>query len=105
MILKITNKQARHLVLHLQGLTRPPHLRQSPQELYQLIQQLGFVQVDSIQWVERAHHMTLFARNQTYRPKDLIRLIEKDKLLFEGWTHDASIIPVEFYPYWQHHRF
>ena len=98
----ITNKQARHLVLHLQGLTNPPHLRQSPQELYSLIQQLGFVQVDSIQWVERAHHMTLFARNQTYRPKDLTRLIEKDRLLFEGWTHDASIIPAEFYPHWRH---
>ena len=102
MPLLITNKQARHLVLHLQGLTRPPHLRQSRQELYGLIQQLGFVQVDSIQWVERAHHMTLFARNQTYRPKDLTRLIEKDRLLFEGWTHDASIIPAEFYPHWKH---
>ena len=98
----ITNKQARHLVLHLQGLTNPPHLRQSSQDLYRLIQQLGFVQVDSIQWVERAHHMTLFARNQTYRPQDLTRLIEKDRLLFEGWTHDASIIPAEFYHYWKH---
>jgi uncharacterized protein YcaQ len=89
-------------VLHLQGLTLPPHLKQSSQELLRLIQQLGYVQVDSIQWVERAHHMTLFARNQTYRPKDLTRLIEKDRLLFEGWTHDASIIPAEFYPYWRH---
>ena len=102
MTLNITNKQARHLVLHLQGLTHPPHLRQTPQDLYELIQQLGFVQVDSIQWVERAHHMTLFARNQTYRPENLARLIEKDRLLFEGWTHDASIIPAEFYPYWRY---
>lgn len=102
MPLLITNKQARHLVLHLQGLTRSPHLKQSSQELHGLIRQLGFVQVDSIQWVERAQHMTLFARNQTYRPKDLTRLIEKDRQLFEGWTHDASIIPAEFYPYWKH---
>jgi uncharacterized protein YcaQ len=101
-LVKLTNKQARHLVLHLQGLTLPPHLKQSPDELYALIIRLGFVQVDSIQWVERAQHMILHARNQTYRPKDLKRMIEKDRLLFEGWTHDASIIPCEFYPYWRH---
>jgi len=95
--LVITNKQARHLVLHLQGLTLPPHLKQTGSDLYSLIMQLGFVQVDSIQWVERAQHMTLFARNQTYRPIMLKNLIEKDH-----WTHDASIIPCEYFPYWQH---
>ncbi len=58
--------------------------------------------MDSIQWLERAHHMILFARNQTYRPTDLKRMIERDRLLFEGWTHDAAIIPCEFYPYWRH---
>ena len=73
----------------------------TPAELHILIRRLGFVQLDSIQWVERAQHMTLFARNQTYRPKHLKRLIEKERLLFDGWTHDASIIPSEFYPYWR----
>ena len=101
-MLKLTAKTARHTILHLQGLTRPPSIKQSDQELYQLIEQLGFVQLDSIQWVERAHHMTLFARNQTYRPKHLEPLIERDQLLFENWTHDASFIPSAFYPYWKH---
>jgi len=99
---EITNKQARHLVLHLQGMTKPPLIKQTSLQLYELICQLGFVQVDSIQWVERAHHMTLFARNQTYRPNHLKKLIETDRLLFEGWTHDASVIPTEFYHYWKH---
>ena len=101
-MLKLTAKTARHTILHLQGLTRPPSIKQSDQELYQLIEQLGFVQLDSIQWVERAHHMTLFARNQTYRPKHLEPLIERDQLLFENWTHDASFIPSAFYPFWKH---
>ncbi|MFD0916718.1 winged helix-turn-helix domain-containing protein [Pseudahrensia aquimaris] len=102
MSLHLTNAQARHTILHLQGLTRPPHRAFPPGGLYKLIRQLGFVQIDSIQWVERAQHMTLFARNQTYRPRDLARLIEKEQLLFEHWTHDSSIIPSEFYPYWRH---
>jgi len=98
----LSNKQARQLVLHLQGLTGKPHIKQTPDALYDLIVQLGFVQVDSIQWMERAHHMTLFARNQTYRPSHLKKLIEKDRKLFEHWTHDASIVPCCFYPYWRH---
>ena len=46
--------------------------------------------------------MILFSRNATYRPKHLKRLVEKDSALFENWTHDASIIPAEFFCYWKH---
>lgn len=67
-----------------------------------LIRKLGFVQVDSIQWVERAHHMILASRWDGYRQKDLLRLIEKDRALFENWTHDASILPIEHFPVWKH---
>jgi uncharacterized protein YcaQ len=45
--------------------------------------------------------MILFARNQTYAKADLARLLERDRGLFENWTHDASIIPAAFYPWWQ----
>lgn len=100
--MRLTNKQARHVILHLQGMTMEPHLRLDDAALLDLIRQLGFVQLDSIQWVERAHHMILHARNQTYRPAQLKRLMEKNRQLFEHWTHDASIIPADFYPYWRH---
>ena len=99
---EISNQQARRTILQLQGLCRPPHTALGKNELYDLIEKLGFVQLDSIQWVERAHHMTLFARNQTYRPGHLKNLIERDRLLFENWTHDASVIPSAFFPYWRH---
>jgi len=97
----IDNRTARWLFLQRQGLSFPPQRKLSDQALLELIEHLGFVQVDSIQTVERAHHMILFARNQTYRHKQLKRLHERDGLLFENWTHDASIIPSRFYPYWQ----
>ena len=70
--------------------------------LLETIRALGFVQVDSINTVARAHHMILFARNQTYRTDQLIHLLETERVLFEHWTHDASVIPVEFFPYWRH---
>lgn len=93
---------ARHIILHLQGLTLPHHKRLDDDALLALIIQLGFVQMDSIQWVERAHHMILQARSQTYRPRQLKRLHQTRRDLFEHWTHDASYIPTLFHPYWQH---
>ncbi|WP_421856102.1 winged helix-turn-helix domain-containing protein [Oricola sp.] len=98
----IDNRTARRSFLALQGLADPPRVRQTPDDLLALIRRLGFVQVDSINTVGRAHHMILFSRNATYRPKHLKRLIEKDGALFENWTHDASIIPAEFFCYWKH---
>ncbi len=102
MSIRLTNSQARQVILHLQALSAPPTGRMKAGDLARLIEQLGYVQVDSIQWVERAHHMILFARNQTYRPAHLAQLHEKEQQVFENWTHDACYIPSEFYPIWRH---
>lgn len=99
--LEISTQQARRLILDLQGLAENPRRRLDANGLLELIRKLGFVQVDSIQWVERAHHMILANRWDGYRQKDLLRLIEKDRMLFENWTHDAAILPVEFFPVWK----
>jgi len=84
-----------------QGLCLAPNTPQSKDQLQALIEQLGFVQIDSIRTVERAHHMILFARNHQYQREHLRQLQEQDRQLFEHWTHDASIIPTAFYPHWQ----
>jgi uncharacterized protein len=101
MAIRITAEQARRLVLALQGLADPPRRKLTADCLLALIERMGFVQVDSVNVVARAHHMILFARNQTYRPALLQRLLEREARLFENWTHDAAIIPTRFYPYWQ----
>jgi uncharacterized protein YcaQ len=98
----ISNTDARRLFIARQGLTREPGRMLGRQGLAEAITALGFVQVDSINVVERAHHHILFSRSQTYRKRYLAALIEKDRVLFENWTHDASIIPTAFFPYWQH---
>jgi uncharacterized protein YcaQ len=101
MPIRLSNPQARSLFLYLQGLADPPNRRLTPDGLYDLIVRLGFVQVDSIRTVERAHHLTLLARNTRYHPDLLRTLLEKERRLFENWTHDASIIPTQWYAYWQ----
>jgi uncharacterized protein len=101
MAIRIAAEAARRLALSLQGLAEPPRRKLGADALLALIERLGFVQVDSVNVVARAHHMILFARNQTYRPALLQRLLEREARLFESWTHDAAIIPTRFYPYWQ----
>lgn len=100
----LDNRAARRLFLQRHLLGDTPAGPGKGADLMEVIRGLGFVQVDSVNTVERAHHMILFARRPAYRPPALHRLIEKDRLLFEHWTHDASVIPAEFYRYW-HLRF
>ena len=98
----IRNQDARRFFLHLQGLSQRPGHRIDADGVYNLIEQIGFVQIDSISTVERAHHQILFSRNQTYDHDHLRHLHENTGAVFENWTHDASIIPSSYYPYWRH---
>ncbi len=102
MTIHLSNRDARRVFMARQGLRDPPNKALTKQGLLELIERLGFVQVDSVQTVERAHHQILFARNQTYRREHLTALLEEDRALFEHWTHDASILPSAFFRYWKH---
>lgn len=92
---------ARRLLLGAQGLLGDPARAANAAQVRKLIDALGFVQLDSINRVERAHHLTLASRLDHYRPPMLQRLLEKSRDLFEHWTHDASIIPTRWFPYWR----
>ncbi len=102
LVLKVDNTAARRLFLSKHALLETPTGSSKGSDLLNLIHRIGFVQVDSINTVERAHHMILWSRRQSYRPKHLQKLLETDRSLFEHWTHDASIIPTEFFPYWNY---
>ena len=100
--LVIDCRTARRLLLSLQGLADHPGRKMGPDGLHDLIERMGFVQLDSIVTVERAHHLTLFSRNRTYRRRDLHHLLDGDRRLFEHWTHDASVIPIRWFGHWTH---
>ena len=98
---RLSNPDARRLFLALHGLADSPGRPLRRRNLPALVRSIGFVQVDSIRTVERAHHHILAARNTDYRPDWLAHHLQRERTLFENWTHDASIIPVEWYPYWK----
>jgi hypothetical protein len=99
--LHISNEKARALILAKHGLSG---VRQEggASAVAPLIRTLGYVQLDSIKIIERAHHHILYSRHTGYRPRHLDRLQAKTPALFEHWTHDSSLIPLEHYPHWRH---
>jgi uncharacterized protein YcaQ len=98
----LPNQAARHLFLDRHALGEAPSGPAKGQALHDLIERIGFVQVDSINTVARAHDMILWSRRQSYQPMALKRLLERDRSLWEHWTHDASILPVRLHGVWQH---
>jgi hypothetical protein len=96
----VRNTEARRHWLALQRLSGPRG-RPGRAGLRDLVEALGYVQIDSINTVARAHDLILFQRHPGYRPGQLAHLLERERSLFENWTHDAAVIPSRFYPYWQ----
>lgn len=61
----------------------------------QAIRQLGYIQIDTINVIERCHHHILFTRNSSYRRSHLHKAQSIDKNIFEYWTHALSYVPTE----------
>ena len=80
---KLDNKAARALFMDRHALLEQPSGSAKGADLLNLIQRLGFVQLDSINTVARAHDMILFSRRASYRTNNLKRLYEADRALFE----------------------
>jgi len=96
--IKIKNREARWLWLANQGLAKPPT---GKPDILGIVKQLGLVQLDTIRTVSRAHHHIIWSRNQHYREHMLNGLLRETRGIFEHFTHDASVLPIDFFPMWQ----
>jgi uncharacterized protein len=61
------------------------------------IQHLGYIQVDPINVLQRAHHHVLWSRVPNYHPDMLHQLQNPDAAVFEYWNHAASYLPMNDY--------
>ncbi len=100
-ITTVSALQARRVLLNLQGLAANPR-KSGPRAVAALVDRLGYVQIDSINVVDRAHHLILATRLEGFRPAHLSAPIEKSRVLFEHWTHDACAIPSRWFAHWRH---
>src|SRR5215213_6178355 len=92
--------EARRLAISAQGLARPrPAGEPNGWDLRRVIGDVGLVQIDSVNVLERAHYLPAFSRLGPYRHERLDRLSQRaPRRLFEYWGHEASLLPVELHP-------
>lgn len=96
--LKISKDAARRLQLEKQGIGDPPR-KVTKKQVYDTVEGLGCLQIDTINVVERAHYFTLWTRLSQYEKEDLHTLAYKDWCLFEGWGHAMCYMPMNDWRY------
>ncbi|MCW3086559.1 MAG: hypothetical protein JWP12_3925 [Bacteroidetes bacterium] len=92
----LSPEQVKTLALHSQGLLLPAYGKGN-KAVVAAIEHLGYVQIDTLAVVARAHHHTLWSRLPDYNEKRLHTLLENDKQIFEYWSHAASYLPMSDY--------
>lgn len=99
---RIPLERARRIVLGAQGLATPrPSGRVDVRHLRRMFRTIGVVQIDSVNVLARAHHLTAFARLGDHE-RDLPWSAMQRRELFEYWGHEAAFLPVETWPLWRH---
>ncbi|MBQ0760931.1 MAG: AlkZ family DNA glycosylase [Zhongshania sp.] len=91
-------QEAQKLVLHSQRLPAGKQTGSASAATLAAIEHLGYIQIDTISTIQRAHHHTLWNRNPRYKAEQLDQLIA-DKRVFEYWSHAAAYLPMRDYRY------
>jgi len=87
------HQRLRLITLHHQGLTTVRPFGKGKQAVKRVLEHLGYVQIDTLSVIERAHHHTLWTRIPDYQP-DYLRQLVQERSAFEYWFHAASFLPM-----------
>jgi uncharacterized protein YcaQ len=106
--LVLSQPHARRLWLRAQRLDVPTPFGDGPEATSVAVAHLGYVQIDTINVIERCHHHILWTRIPDYRREHLRQAQTIDKSVFEYWTHALSYVPTKdlrfFLPEMKRHR-
>ncbi len=89
----LSKSQARKIILQAAGLAQNDQFGTGPEAVYNVIDHLGFIQIDTNYVVERAHHHTIAARVADYEPEWLYEL-QADGRIYEFFMSDTGFMPM-----------
>ena len=95
----LTKLQARRIWIASQRLDTPAPFGAGASAVADAIAHLGYVQIDTINVIERSHHHILYTRIPDYRRTDLRRAQSADRSVFEYWTHALSYVAAKDFRY------
>jgi uncharacterized protein YcaQ len=93
----VSAAQGRAIWMRAQRLDQAEPFGNGPEATRHAVEHLGYVQIDTINVVERSHHHILFTRIPGYRREDLATAQTDHKSVFEYWTHALAYVPVRDY--------
>src|SRR5215467_5730772 len=82
-------------------LAKPRSARITPRRLGRFAEDVGGIQLDSINVLDRAHYLTLWSRFGPYDREWLDRQVYRRRLLFEYWAHAACLVSTTMLPWWR----
>ncbi len=91
-------KRLRRIALASQGLLSASPFGHGLKGVRNTLNHLGYVQIDTISVIERAHHHVLHSRVPNFRPHMLNQLLENGDV-FEYWSHAAAFLPIQDFRY------
>jgi uncharacterized protein YcaQ len=94
----VTATTLRRIALQCQGLTGKRKLVSGSEGTLCTLEHLGYIQIDAISVVARAHHHTLWSRVGGYLDDHVNQLIKRHEA-FEYWYHAASFLPMRDYQF------
>jgi uncharacterized protein YcaQ len=89
----VSKAQAKRIWLHAQRLDVACPFGDGPEATRAAVEHLGYVQIDTINVIERCHHHILYTRIPAYQRGHLRLAQSVDKTVFEYWTHALSYVP------------
>jgi uncharacterized protein len=90
----LSKTQARRVWLRAQKLDTHAPFGNGPQATPAVVRHLGYVQIDTINVIERCHHHILQTRIPEYRREHLRQAQTIDKTVFEYWGHALAYLPI-----------
>lgn len=97
-MIQLSPTDARRLALISQGLHTAKPFGTGKNAILRCIEQLGYIQIDSISVISRSHHHCFRTRVPSYEVQHLAAL-QRDKKILEYWTHAAAYLPMSDYRY------
>jgi len=89
------------LFLERQHLSHPRGRALTTGRLLRFAEDVGGIQLDSINVLDRAHYLTVWSRFGPYDRAWLDRVVYRRRLLFEYWAHAACLVPASMLPWWR----
>ncbi len=96
---RLTKPQARRIWLRAQRLDAAAPFGEGSVATRLAIEHLGYVQIETINVIERCHHHILWSRIPGYERQHLSQAQSIDKSVFEYWTHALAYVPSAALPF------